>query len=102
MTVMSQKPIAGELPSQILRPIQAFTKHELPLDQAKSEIVRLFDGHPNENLRRRLKTYVDRMLARVSCDEITLETAAGDIQAMIAAVLAGDPDAPCLAELGPE
>ena len=93
---------AADETASILHTIKAFKFHDLTEGEAKSDLVKRFDGHPDEDLCRRLKVYIDRMLRQVRTDEVDAATAASDIQAMIAAVLSGDPDAACLAELGPE
>jgi len=99
MTIMPAQLIAVEGDKAILLALDKYKRHELTQEEAKADLRLLFDGHADDSLSRVLVKYLDGMLSRVACDEISNETAAADIHQMIAAVMANDPSAECLAQL---
>lgn len=99
MTIMPAQLVSAEDDKAILLTLEEFKRHDLTHAEAKSDLRLLFDGHPDESLSRALVKYLDGMLSRVACDEISSETAAADIHQMITAVLSNDPSAECLAQL---
>lgn len=99
MTVMPAQLVSAEDDKDILLTLEEFKRHDRTQEEAKSELRLLFDGHPDASLARALVNYLDEMLSRVACDEISVDTAAADIHQMITAVLSNDPSAECLAQL---
>jgi hypothetical protein len=99
MTVMPGQLVSAEHDKAILLTLEEFKRHDLTQSEVISDLRLLFDGHPDESLARALVKYLDGMLSRVACDEISNETAASDIHQMITAVMFNDPSAECLAQL---
>lgn len=99
MKVIPAQLVVADDDKAILLTLEEFKRRELTKEEAKSDLRLLFDGHPDECMARALVKYLDGMLSRVACDEITNETAAADIHQMIAAVVSNDPSAECLAQL---
>lgn len=99
MTIMPAQLVVADDEKAILLTLDEYRRHELTREEAKGDLRLLFDSHSDESLSRALLKYLDGMLSRVACDEISNETAAADIHQMIAAVLANDPSAECLAQL---
>jgi hypothetical protein len=83
----------------ILLTLDEYKRHELTEEQARSDLRVRFDGRSDDALSRALVKYLDDILSRVACDEISNDTAAADINQMIAAVTANDPSAEWLAQL---
>ena len=99
MTIMPAQLVSAEEDKAILLTLDEFKRHELTHHEARSDLRLLFDGYPDESMARALVKYLDGMLSRVACDEISNETAAADIHQMISAVMSNDPSAECLAQL---
>ena len=99
MTIMPAQLVVADDEKAILHTLDEYRRHELTKEEAKGNLRLLFDGRLDESLSRALLKYLDGILCRVACDEISNETAAADIHQMIAAVLANDPSAECLAQL---
>ena len=99
MTIMPAQLAVADDEKAILLTLDEYRRHELTREEAKSDLRVLFDGQPDESLSRALLKYLDGILSRVACDEISNETAAADIHQMMAAVVANDPSAECLAQL---
>jgi hypothetical protein len=99
MTVMPASLVAVDDDKAIRLTLDRYKRNALTRENAKSDLRLRFDGHPDEALSRALSAYLDGLLNRVACDEISSETAAADIHQMIAAVVADDPSAECLAQL---
>lgn len=99
MTIMPNRLVAADDDKAIRLTLEQYKRHALTKETAKSDLRLRFDGHPDEALSRALIEYLDGLLSRVACDEISTETAATDIHQMIAAVVANDPSAECLAQL---
>ena len=99
MSVMPAQLVAARDDQAILHTLEEFKRHELTQAEAQADLRLLFDGHPNPSPTGALVKYLDGMLSRVACDEISNETAAADIHEMITAVIANDPSAECLAQL---
>lgn len=102
MTVMPAQIEVPAADEAILLTLDEFKRHDLTREEARSDLRLLFDGHPDDSLSRTLVRYLDAILSRVACDEISNETAAADIHEMIAAVMSKDPSAEFLAQLNPD
>jgi hypothetical protein len=92
MTAIPAQLVAADDTKAILLTLEEFKRHDLTLNEARSDLEQLADGHADREMARQLVAYLDGMLHHVAENELTSEAAARDIQSVIAAVISNDLD----------